>query len=117
MKSKYIPYEKEIPINIFKNTWYIKVVKSELDIPCSSSKEAVSGICSPRDYKIYIATSCNVTYFKQTFYHEICHAFMYETGNFERDFTNEEVCDFLGIIGTEMQEVQKILDILLKIYF
>lgn len=117
MKTKYIPYESEIPINIFKNTWYIKVVKSELDIPCSSTKEPVSGVCSPRDYKIYIATSCDKTYFKQTFYHEICHAFMYETGNFERDYNNEEVCDFLGVIGSEMSEVQNVLDILLEIYF
>lgn len=117
MKSKYIPYESEIPINIFNNTWYIKVVKSELDIPCSSSKEAVSGICSPRDYKIYIATSCDKTYFKQTFYHEICHAFLYETGNFERDFTNEEVCDFLGIIGPNILEINSTLETLLAIYF
>lgn len=105
-------YRKEYEVKIFNHTWKMYVVSTEHE---TGSGSAASGVTNDRNKEITISASCHKNYFIKVFWHEICHAFMYELGHFpEEHWETEYICEMMGVITPHMRELYNVLDNILK---
>ena len=103
-------YRKEYGVKIFNHTWKMYVVSTEHE---TGSGSAASGVTNDRNKEITISASCHKDYFIKVFWHEICHAFMYELGHFpEEHWETEYICEMMGVITPHMRELYNVLDII-----
>ena len=71
----------------------------------SNESENIWGQCKYEDCEILIKKSLNLIRKKETLYHELTHAFMFEYGLSQANLTSEIVCDFIGAFGERMTEI------------
>lgn len=103
-------YRKEYEVKIFNHTWKLIVTSTEFEIG-----NTASGKTNDRSREIYIAASCHKDFFIKVFWHEICHAFMYELGHFpDERWETESVCDMMGVIAPQMLQLYPFLNVIVE---
>lgn len=77
----------------------------------SPSGESYAGICFSQTHEIHLSSSLDNYTLKEVVYHEVAHAFNMSLYGNKKEFTDEEMCDFIGRYGYQIHiQSQKILE-------